>query len=102
MMEHLENILPYIISAITAIAGWIGGRRKTKAELEGMNADNAEKLLKLNNQFIVEPLTKEINVLSKKITKLEKAINRVGDCPHSLVCPVRDELQKHEDNKRDQ
>ena len=49
-MEVLNQILPFSVSIITLIVGWLGGRRKSTAEVENIKADHAEKLLKLNDE----------------------------------------------------
>jgi hypothetical protein len=51
-MEILNQILPFLVSIITLIVGWLGGRRKSTAEVEIIKSDRAEKLLKLNDQYL--------------------------------------------------
>jgi hypothetical protein len=95
-MEILSTLAPYLSAIVTAIVGWIVGKKKSAADLESIKADNADKLLKINEQYIVEPLTKKINELNRIVKKLEKAVSRAADCTFSNNCPVRVELQKHE------
>ena len=53
-MEILNYILPFSVSLITLIVGWMGGRRKSAAEVEIIKSDHAEKLLQLNDQYLIE------------------------------------------------
>ena len=93
-MEFLNLFYPYFLSAITLIIGWLGGRRKSNAEVEIIKSDHAEKLLKLNDQYLIAPLTKRIDILSQKIQRLEQALSRISDCGNEKDCPVKNELKK--------
>lgn len=101
-MEILNQILPFSVSIITLIVGWLGGRRKSTAEVENIKADHAEKLLKLNDEYLIAPLTKKIDILSQKIQRLEQALSRISDCNDKENCPVKNELkkQKNDNTKR--
>jgi hypothetical protein len=92
-MEILNQLLPFAISIVTLIVGWLGGRRKSSAEVEVIKSDHAEKLLKLNDQYLIAPLTRRIDTLSLKIQKLEQAISRISEC-EKINCPVKNELKK--------
>lgn len=93
-MEILNQTLPFMVSIVTLIVGWLGGRRKSTAEVENIKADHAEKLLKLNDQYLIAPLTKKIDILSQKIQRLEQALSRISDCNDKENCPVKNELKK--------
>ncbi len=93
-MEILNQILPFAVSIITLIVGWLGGRRKSAAEVEIIKSDHAEKLLKLNDQYLIAPLTRKIDLLSNKIQRLEQALSRISDCSDEKNCPVKNELKK--------
>ncbi|MCK9302574.1 MAG: hypothetical protein PHU62_01610 [Bacteroidales bacterium] len=93
-MEVLNQILPFSVSIVTLIVGWFGGRRKSSAEVEVIKSDHAEKLLKLNEQYLITPLTRKIDLLSLKIQRLEKALSRISDCSDEKNCPVKNELKK--------
>ncbi len=92
-METLNQILPFAVSVITLIVGWLGGRRKSTAEVELIKSDHAEKLLKLNDEYLIEPLTKRIDILSKKIQLLEQALSRISECSNEKNCPVKNDLK---------
>lgn len=93
-MEILNQILPFSVSIITLIVGWWGGRRKSTAEVENIKADHAEKILKLNDEYLIAPLTKKIDNLIQKIQRLEQALSRISDCYDKENCPVKNELKK--------
>jgi hypothetical protein len=93
-METLNQILPFAISVITLIVGWLGGRRKSSAEVEVIKSDHAEKLLKLKDQYLIAPLTRRIDILSQKIQRLEQALSRISECGDEKNCPVKNELKK--------
>lgn len=72
--------------------------KKKNTDTAGSEIDNMEKTLKIQVEYIVEPLKKEINVLRKRVIKLHRALENIGVCPHAPDCPVRRELQSDEDN----
>ena len=41
----------------------------------------------------------QINELRTEVKQLRNAINKIGDCPHSGHCPVRDELRKQSESE---
>lgn len=68
-------------------------KKKASEEARSIELDNNKKLLDGFNEYIVEPLKKEVNGLRKDIRMLNRAIDKIQDCPHSSNCPVRSELQ---------
>ena len=109
-------IILALIGIVSAIVGssWISSlmfRKKYTQELENLKADvakkntgtkgieieNAEKMLKMQVDYIVEPLKKEIGALRKTVNKLQRAVNKIGDCSHADLCPIRHELQSDTD-----
>lgn len=68
-------------------------RRKANAEARAAEEDNDAKAAQTLSEFIVKPLKKELNGLRKDVNRLQKAIDKIGDCPHAGNCPVRGELQ---------
>jgi len=93
-MELLNQLLPFTVSIITLTIGWLTGKRKSAAEVENIKSDYAEKLLKLNNEYLIAPLTKQIDILSQRIQMLEQALSRISDCEYEKICPVKNELKK--------
>jgi len=74
-------------------------RNIANAEAKSKELDNEEKTLQIQMQYIIEPLKKEINALRKDVRKLQKALDRIGDCPHADNCPVRRQLQDEADTE---
>ena len=110
------SIILALIGIITAIisSSWITSvvlRKKYTQEVENLKADivkkhtdtkgidiqNAEKMLKMQVDYIVEPLKKEINALRKTVNKLQRAVDKIGDCSYADKCPIRHELQNDTD-----
>jgi hypothetical protein len=105
---NFQDILPYVVSVVTAAAGWVGGKRakvasdkKAEAEAKSVEIDNEEKVLRMQLEYIVKPLEAKVDKLTKEVKKLRFAINKIADCPYEADCPVRKELQKkdNEDEK---
>lgn len=76
-------------------------KKKASEEAKSMEIDNLKKLIDGFNEYIVEPLKKEVNGLRKDVKTLNRAIARIQDCPHAGMCPVRSELQNSEDSTED-
>ncbi len=71
--------------------------KKKEAETDRAEIENMEKILKIQIEYIVEPLKKEINGLRKTINILRLALEKIGVCPHAAGCPVKHELQNDKD-----
>jgi uncharacterized FlaG/YvyC family protein len=104
---NLSDILPYIVSAATGVAGVFGGMRlkkanekKAEAEAKSAEIDNEEKVLRMQLEYIVKPLEEKVDKLTKEVRKLRLAINKVAECPYEAACPVRKELQKKDDDEK--
>ena len=69
------------------IFGRIMNRRKYRLDLSTEFACKFREL-------IARPLEDEVVKLRTEVNQLRDAIQRIGDCPHSGSCPVRDELAK--------
>ena len=98
--------MPYIVSAATAVVGWMGGKRvkvasdkKAEAEAKSVEIDNEEKVLRMQLEYIVKPLEAKVDRLTKEVRKLHLAINKISECSYKAECPVRRELQKKDDEK---
>jgi hypothetical protein len=104
---NLSDILPYIVSAATGVAGVFGGMRlkkanekKAEAEAKSAEIDNEEKVLRMQLEYIVKPLEAKVDKLTKEVRKLRFAINKIADCPYEAECPVRKEMQKKDDDEK--
>lgn len=74
--------------------------KDSEAKAKGTELENDEKAAQIVMSYIVEPLKKEINALRKDVRNLQKAIDKVSDCPYSDTCPVKHELQNDKDSER--
>jgi len=86
---NITDILPYIISIATLIVGWVGGRRKSSAEVESIKADTSKKLLTDYDQFIVKPLQSQVANLLAEVQRLNILIESISECPNNQNCPIR-------------
>ncbi len=100
----IYNIITLIVTTVlgggclVALVTLKATRAKANEDVEKAKIDNAKALLELNKEYIVQPVTTKINGLEKTIKKLERAVNKSKDCAYTDNCPVRNELQKHEDS----
>ena len=98
-----EEIFRIIIEAIlggTLIVTLVtlrSTKKKASEEARSMEIDNNKRLMDGFNEYIVEPLKKEVNGLRKDVRRLNRAIEKINDCPHAANCPVRRELQNDQD-----
>ena len=78
-----------ILGAMTLLStcGWFVNRRKYRLDLSTEFACKFREL-------IARPLEDEVVKLRTEVNQLRDAIQRIGDCPHSGSCPVRDEWAK--------
>ncbi|MCQ2313280.1 MAG: hypothetical protein MJZ84_07540 [Paludibacteraceae bacterium] len=70
-------------------------KKKASEEARGLEIDNNKRLMDGFNEYIVEPLKKEVNGLRIEVRQLKRAIEKINDCPHAADCPVRHELQNY-------
>ena len=97
-MNWTEIILG--LFTLLSTCGWFVAGRKHRQEVESLKADNRMKDMELGKAYVDEfrsniarPLQEEVKDLRMEIAQLRNAIQRIGDCPHSADCPVRDSLQ---------
>ena len=97
-MNWTEIILG--LFTLLSTCGWFVAGRKYRQEVESLKADNRMKDMELGKAYVDEfrsniarPLQEEVKDLRMEIAQLRNAIQRIGDCPHSADCPVRDSLQ---------
>ena len=80
-MTILETILSLATlllggGCVTMFATLKSTRAKASEDVKAARIDNAEELLRLNQQFIVEPITTKIITLERTIKKLERVYPR--------------------------
>ena len=102
MPVGIGNLIGLILAIISFLSGlgWMLDRKKHRQEVESLKADNRMKDMELGKAYVDEfrsniarPLQEEVKDLRMEIAQLRNAIQRIGDCPHSADCPVRDSLQ---------
>ena len=76
-------------------------RKKANEEAKAAELENNKSLMDSFNEYIVEPIKKEVNALRKDVRRLNRAIEKINDCPHAATCPVRNELQNCPDDPAD-
>jgi len=74
-------------------------RRKAREDVRAAAIENDKALMNSFNEFIVEPLKREVNALRKDVRRFTRAIEKINDCPHAGNCPVRNELQDTKDSQ---
>ena len=101
-MQKVMNWTEIVLGLFTLLStcGWFVAGRKYRQEVESLKADNRMKDMELGKAYVDEfrsniarPLQEEVKDLRMEIAQLRNAIQRIGDCPHSADCPVRDSLQ---------
>lgn len=76
-------------------------RRKAREDVRAAAIENDKALMNSFNEFIVEPLKREVNALRKDVRRFTRAVEKINDCPHAADCPVRNELQNSKDSNAD-
>lgn len=72
----MENLWMFIGSALTGIAGWAVGRRKSAAETDNIVLTNLEASVNLY-KMIIDNLREEIKQLHTKMDDMEKKIDEL-------------------------
>lgn len=101
--DILRLILEAVMSGtlIVTLVTLRSTRKKASEEARAIEIDNSQKLLSNFQQFIVEPLKKEVNALRKDVCRLNRAVEKIPACPHAAQCPVSRELQTDADDTAD-
>lgn len=69
-----DTILLFLSNAITGIAAWFVGKRKTNAETDNLVLSNLEKSMNIY-QDLIQNLKEEIHQLNTKIQELELKVD---------------------------
>ena len=69
-----ETILLFLSNAVTGIAAWYVGKRKTNAETDNLVLSNLEKSMSIYQDLITN-LREEIHQLNNKIQDLESKVD---------------------------
>ena len=71
-----NQVLVFISSALTGIAGWFAGRRKSAAETDNIVLQNLESSVNLY-KLIIDNLRDEIKGLHEKMDEMETKIDEL-------------------------
>lgn len=115
-MEIVSLVLNFIlggglIAAVTAIATLrssvkeaeakaeqaLAEAKRMHAEAKGTELVNEEKTLQIFKQYVYEPIQKEATALRRSVNRLNRAIDKITECPTAATCPVRRSLQDTKD-----
>jgi peptidoglycan hydrolase CwlO-like protein len=69
-----DTILLFLSNALTGVAAWWAGKRKTSAETDNIVLNNLEKSVNIYAE-LVKNLKEEIHELNKKIQELEEKVD---------------------------
>ena len=112
-LEILRLIFEFLLSGtlIVTLVTLRATRRKAQEEARQKAIDNDKSLIDSFNEYIVKPLKNEVNALRRDVRRLNRVIEKAGDCnyaEHPADCPVLRELQNSkeylpaDDNTADQ
>jgi len=73
-------------------------RKKAAEEARGIAIDNDKKVSEMVNEYLVEPIKKEVTGLRREVSRLRRAIEKIPACPHSSECPVKAEMEETIEN----
>ncbi len=97
IISSILNLLLVTGGAVTIVT--LRAQRKSANEkAKAAELDNDEKAVQIVMSYVVEPLKKEINELRKDVRRLNRAIDKIAECPHAADCPIKRELQDNKDN----
>lgn len=74
-------------------------KRKAAEEARSIAIDNDRKVSEMVNEYLVEPIKKEVTGLRREVSKLRRAIEKIPACPHSSECPVKAEMEENEEKE---
>ena len=82
-METKEVIFGIVSSTITAIVGWIIGKRKENADISTIQLENSQKVIDMVTAMN-EKLEAKVDQLSKKVDDLTIEIEHLREENHNL------------------
>lgn len=108
MVEIISILLNLVLSGglIVTLSTLKSTREKADAESKQKYLDLSKSYVEAFQENIVKPLEenideykKEVASLRREVAKFRKAIEKAKSCEYNDVCPVRNELQRCEDNE---
>lgn len=96
MLTAIIALLGIIISSLSSVIITKNTLKKRQplidAQVAKISVETLTKVLEAQKQENKEVVT-QLRTLKNETSKLRKAIEKVGTCPHAANCPVADELQ---------
>ncbi len=93
MIDIITLVASIITSGSLVTLLTLKSTRKAATEsAESSELSNADKIVSLQEQYIINPLRNEISALRIDVQRLNDAIDAVKDCEHRNNCPVRKKL----------
>jgi peptidoglycan hydrolase CwlO-like protein len=87
-----DTIILLISNALTGVAAWMVGRRKTNAETDNVVLRNLELSIGLYRE-IINDLKNEIESLNQKIQELESKVDKLYDENKKLKSSLKDDIK---------
>lgn len=74
---------------------------RSKASAESKSAELAadQTALQQFQEYVVNPLKKEVSSLRSEVRRFRKALDRIQDCEFKERCPVNEHLKKEADDE---
>lgn len=74
---------------------------RSKASAESKSAELAadQTALQQFQEYVVNPLKKEVSSLRSEVRRFRKALDRIQDCEYRDRCPVAEHLKKEADDE---
>lgn len=67
--SKVKEALPYVLSLLTFLGGWVSGRRKTSAEAQFKEVEAIEKAVKIWRELALD-LRKEVDELKELVSEM--------------------------------
>jgi peptidoglycan hydrolase CwlO-like protein len=87
-----DTIILLISNALTGVAAWMVGRRKTNADTDNVVLRNLELSIGLYRE-IINDLKNEIESLNQKIQELESKVDKLYDENKKLKSSLKDDIK---------
>jgi peptidoglycan hydrolase CwlO-like protein len=87
-----DTIILLISNALTGVAAWMVGKRKSSAETDNIVLKNLELSIGLYRELIND-LKKEIESLNQKIQELESKVDKLYDENKKLKSTLKDDIK---------
>lgn len=94
--ETLSSVLNVLLTGglLVTLLTLKSVKQKASEEARSLALDNDKKVSEMVNEYLVEPIKKEVTGLRREVSKLRRAIEKIPACPHSSECPVKAEMEE--------